>query len=41
MNELIAFVFALALALTLAGCSKEKSNEKKCLNRRCYNEKNH
>ena len=27
MNELIAFVFALALALTLVSCNKEKSNE--------------
>lgn len=27
MNKLIAFVLALALALTLVGCNKEKSNE--------------
>ena len=40
MNELIAFVFALALALTLVSCNKEKSNKKR-LNRGCYNEKNH
>lgn len=33
MNELIAFVFALALALTLVSCNKEKSNKKKRLNR--------
>ena len=41
MNKRIAFVLALALALTLVGCNKEKSNEKNRLNRRCYNEKNH
>lgn len=39
MNELIAFVFALALALTVVSCNKEKSNKKKRLNRGCYNEK--
>ena len=33
MNELIAFVFALALALTLVSCNKKKSNKKKRLNR--------
>ena len=33
MNELIAFVFALALALTSVSCNKEKSNKKKRLNR--------
>ena len=27
MNKRIAFVLALALALTLVGCNKEKSNE--------------
>ena len=41
MNKRIAFVLALALALTLVGCNKEKSNKKKRLNRGCYNEKNH
>ena len=40
MNKLIAFVLALALALTLVGCNIEKSNKKKRLNRGCYNEKN-
>ena len=39
--ELVAFALALALTLTLVSCNKEKSNKKKCLNRRCYNEKNH
>lgn len=33
MNKLIAFVLALALALTLVGCNIEKSNKKKRLNR--------
>ena len=41
MNKRIAFVLALALALTLVGCNIEKSNKKKRLNRGCYNEKNH
>lgn len=40
-TEYRTFVFALALALTLVSCNKEKSNKKKRLNRGCYNEKNH
>ena len=33
MNKLIAFVLALALALTLVGCNKEKSNENRIMKR--------
>lgn len=36
MNKLIAFVLALALALTLVGCNKEKSNENMMIPMRVY-----
>ena len=40
MNELIAFVFALALALTLVA-TKRNQTRRSVLTRGCYNEKNH